>query len=182
MGMERKASLTGALSRLLLLVLLMVGVAAMHTFGHLDNRHDATPHTTTGAFHPEGAHPARPDDGPNRPQADPGRPDADSSHPDAGPGHPQANPGHPDAGPGRPDADPGRADADPGHAPGGAPGTVSICLAIIAALLALAPLRMRLADPFDAWLRPGTGRRAPPALAGTPPLSLTLTRTVVLRT
>ncbi|MET9342137.1 hypothetical protein [Nonomuraea sp. NPDC003804] len=180
--MEREASLTGALSRLLLLVFLVVGVAAMHTFGHLDNRHEATPHATTGALHPEGAHPTRPDAGPIRPQADPGRPDVDSSHPDAGPGHPQANPGHPDADPGRADADPGRADADPGHAPGGAPGTVSICLAIIAALLALAPLRMRLADPFDAWLRPGAGRRAPPALAGTPPLSLTLTRTVVLRT
>ncbi|MEU8249687.1 hypothetical protein [Nonomuraea sp. NPDC048916] len=48
------------LPRLLLLLLLTLGVVAMHTLGHLDG-HDAPPSAATGALHVEGGHLAVPD-------------------------------------------------------------------------------------------------------------------------
>ncbi|TMR95770.1 hypothetical protein [Nonomuraea basaltis] len=122
----------GMLPRLLLLVLLMLGVAAMHTLGHVVG-HDAPQPSATGMLHAEGAHSPVPDSG-------------------------------------------------SGDAPSGAPDPASVCLAILAALLVLAPLGPRIAGLAAAWLRSHPGRRIPRPLRGPPPLSLILTRTVVLRT
>lgn len=120
------------LPRLLLLVLLMLGVAAMHTLGHLDG-HDTPQPSVTGMIHAEGAHSPVPDSGSD-------------------------------------------------DAPSGASDAASVCLAILAALLALAPLGLRSASLAGAWLRSHPGRRVPRPFRGPPPLSLILTRTVVLRT
>lgn len=122
----------GALPRLLLLVLLMLGVAAMHTLGHLDG-HDAPQPSATGMLHAESAHSPVPGSG-------------------------------------------------SGDAPGKAPDPASACLAIMAALLALAPLVPLVAGLACAWLRSHPGWPVPRRLRGPPPLSLILTRTVVLRT
>ncbi|MGW3347893.1 hypothetical protein ACWDA3_31755 [Nonomuraea rubra] len=122
----------GMLPRLLLLVLLMLGVVAMHTLGHLDG-HDAPQPSASGRMHAPGAH---------VPVTDPGSDDA----------------------------------------PGETPEAASMCLAILAALLVLVPLALRIARLAGAWLRSRLGRRGRRLLRGPPPLSLTLTRTVVLRT
>ncbi|MER7506133.1 hypothetical protein AB0L05_25135 [Nonomuraea pusilla] len=127
-GRERRAA--GVVPWLLLAVLLTLGVAAMHTLGHL------------GA---PMAHPANP--------ADPGMTQVSAAH--HGSGTPR----------------------DGGH------DSAFTCLTILAAAVVLAlPLS---ALPIPGWTspsRPGAARRRRPAPQRGPPLSLVLTRTVVLRT
>jgi hypothetical protein len=132
MGAKEEGRPAGMLPRLLLLVLLMLGVAAMHTLGHIDD-HDTPQPSAVGMHHGVGAHSPVPDSG-------------------------------------------------SGDAPNGVPDTASVCLAILAVLLTLAPLALRITGLIDAWLRSRLGRRVARLLRGPPPLSLILTRTVVLRT
>ena len=128
-----KERLASALPRLLLLVLLMLGVAAMHTLGHVGD-HDAPRSPAIGMLHAHGTHVLVPDPG-------------------------------------------------SGEAPSGTPDIGSVCLAILAALLVLAPFGLRISvTSLEAWLRSRFGRCVPILLRGPPPLPLMLIRTVVLRT
>lgn len=59
-GLSGKKRTEGLLSRLLLAVLLTLGVAAMHTFGHIDGPHAPLPDTSS-ALHISGDHSTTPD-------------------------------------------------------------------------------------------------------------------------